>query len=168
VPAIEAIGDHPQELRRSLRDLVAASMLPAVWRDYDAQQIAESVAEVLIRMLGLEFAHVSGQWERVDPIRVGRTSDRTAPDPTAALRGALGEWLKGYPSSEVVTIADPIGAGSVRVMFVPVAAGEGAVIAAASRAADFPSAAQRLLVEVTANQAAIAIRRWQAEHALTV
>ena len=30
----------------------------------------------------------------------------------------------------------------------------------------FPSAAQRLLLKVTANQAAIAMRRWQAEHAL--
>ena len=42
MPAVEAIGDDPQELRRSLRELVAVSMLPAVWRDYDAQQIAES------------------------------------------------------------------------------------------------------------------------------
>ena len=31
-------------------------MLPAVWREYDADQIAQSVTEVLIRMLGLEFA----------------------------------------------------------------------------------------------------------------
>ena len=38
MPAVEAIGDDPQELRRSLRELVAVSMLPAVWREYDAHQ----------------------------------------------------------------------------------------------------------------------------------
>ena len=166
MPAIEAIGDDPQELRRSLRDLVAASMLPAIWREYDAHQIAESVTEVLVRMLGLEFAYMSVRWGRDQPVHVARTGDRTAPDPTAAVRGALGKWLERYPPSEVVTIANPLGAGPVRVVFDPVAAGEDAVIVAASRAADFPSATQRLLLEVTANQAAIAIRRWQAEQAL--
>ena len=54
----------------------------------------------------------------------------------------------------------------MRVVFVPVAAGDDALIVAASGATEFPSATQRLLLEVTANQAAIAIRRWQAEHAL--
>jgi signal transduction histidine kinase/ActR/RegA family two-component response regulator len=78
----------------------------------------------------------------------------------------LGKWLDRYPPSEIVTLANPLGPGSVRVVFIPVTAGEGAVIVAASRAADFPTATQRLLLEVTANQAAIAIRRWQAEHAL--
>ena len=166
MPAVDAIGEDPQELRRSLRDLVAASMLPAIWRDYDAHQIAESVTEVLIRMLGLEFAYMSVRGSRDQPVRVARTSDRTAPDPTAAVRGALGKWLDRYPPSEVVTIANPLGAGPVRAVFDPVAAGEDAVIVAASRAPDFPTATQRLLLEVTANQAAIAIRRWQAEHAL--
>jgi signal transduction histidine kinase/CheY-like chemotaxis protein len=165
VPAVEAIGESRQDLRRSVRDLVAASMLPAIWRDYDARQIAESVTEVLIRMLGLEFACMSGRWDGDQPVWVARTSDRAAPDPMPAIRSALGEWLNRYPSSEVVTIANPFGAGSVRVVFIPVAAGEDAVIVAAARAADFPTATQRLLVEVTANQAAIAIRRWQAEHA---
>jgi signal transduction histidine kinase len=166
VPAVEAIGENPQELRRSLRDLVAASMLPAIWRDYDARQIAESVTEVLIRMLGLEFAYMSGRWGRAEPVCVARTSDRTVPDPTAAIRGALGKWLDRYPPSDIVTLANPLGPGSVRVAFIPVTAGQNAVMVAASRAADFPSATQRLLLEVTANQAAIAIRRWQAEHAL--
>jgi signal transduction histidine kinase len=153
-------------LRRGLRDLVAAFMLPAIWRDYDAHQIAQSVTEVLIRMLGLEFAYMAVRCGRDEPVRVARASDRTASDPTAAIRGALGERLHRYPSSEVVTLAHPLGAGSVRVVFIPVAAGEDAVIVAASRAGDFPTATQRLLVEVIANQAAIAIRRWQAEQAL--
>ena len=166
MPAIEAIGNDPQELRRSLRELVAASMLPAVWREYDAHQIAQSVTEVLIRMLGLEFALMSVRWRQGEPVCVARASDRAAPDPTAAIRDALGQWLDRYPPSDAVILGNPLGPGAVRVAFVPVAAGDHALIAAASGLPDFPSGTQRLLLEVTANQAAIAIRRWQAEHAL--
>ena len=165
MPAVEAIGEDPQELRRSLRDLVAVSMLPAIWRNYDAREIAESVTEVLIRMLGLEFACMSVRWGRDPPVWVARASDRTAPDPTAAIHAALGNRLDRYPN-DVVTLANPVRPGPVRVVFVPVAAGEDAVIVAAAGAEEFPSAPQRLLLEVAANQAAIAIRRWQAEYAL--
>jgi signal transduction histidine kinase/ActR/RegA family two-component response regulator len=166
VPAVEAIGDDPQELRRSLRELVAVSMLPAVWREYDTHQIAQSVTEVLIRMLGLELALMLIRWRRDDAIFVARSSDRGVADPTAAIRDALGQWLDRFPPSEAVTLDHPLRPGVVRVAFVPVAAGDHALIAAASAAPEFPSPTQRLLLEVAANQAAIAIRRWQAEHAL--
>jgi signal transduction histidine kinase/ActR/RegA family two-component response regulator len=166
VPAIESIGDDPQELRRSLRELVAVSMLPAVWREYDAHQIALSVTEVLIRMLGLEFALMLVRWRHDDPVCVARANDRNVRDPTTPIRDAFGEWLERYPPSDPITLGNPLRPGIVRVAFVPVAAGDHALVAAASGAPDFPSATQRLLLEVTANQAAIAIRRWQAEHAL--
>ena len=166
MPAVEAIGDDPQELRRSLRDLVAVSILPAVWRNYNAQQIAESLTEALVRMLELEFAYISVRWGDDPAVQVARTSDRTAPDPTASIRRALGSRLDRHAPSEVVTLANPFGAGAVRLAFIPISAGEEGSLVAASCAADFPSAAQRLLLKVTANQAAIAMRRWQAEHAL--
>jgi signal transduction histidine kinase/CheY-like chemotaxis protein len=166
VPAIESIGDDPQELRRSLRELVAVSMLPAVWREYDAHQIAQSVTEVLIRMLGLEFALMLVRWRQGDRVCVARANDRNMRDPTATIRDALGQWLERYPPSDAIALANPFRPGAVHVAFVPVAAGDHALIAAASGAPEFPSATQRLLLEVAANQAAIAIRRWQAEHAL--
>jgi signal transduction histidine kinase len=167
VPAVEAIGEDPQELRRSLRDLVAASMLPAIWTAYDPDQVAQSVTEVLVRMIGLEFAYMSLRWGGDQPaIEVARVCGRIAGRSRSAIRGVLAPWLDRYPPAEVVTLADPFDSGSVRVAFVPVPAGEDAMIAAASHEAAFPTAAQRLLLEVTANQAAIAIRRWQAEHAL--
>ena len=42
-----------QELRHSIRDLVALSTLPAIWKAYDPQQIADSVAAALLTMLDL-------------------------------------------------------------------------------------------------------------------
>jgi signal transduction histidine kinase/CheY-like chemotaxis protein len=167
VPAVQAIAEDTDELRRSLRDLVAVSMLPAVWMHYDARQIAESVTEVLVRLLGLEFAFMSLRWEQGQPeIHVARTRQPAAPDRLEAIRAALAGWLHQPPPGEVVSIPDPSGGGQVWVLFNPVAAGDAAVLVAASRHRGFPSAGQRLLLEVTANQAAIAIRRWGAEQAL--
>jgi signal transduction histidine kinase len=167
MPAVHAIAEDPQELRRSLRDLVAVSMLPATWINQDAGQIAESVTEVMVRMLGLEFAYVSLQWGSAEPdIHVARMSGRSAPERAAAIRSALTAWLGRPPPSDVVTIADPGGNGSLRLVFSPIAAGNDAMLVAASRRSDFPTAAQRLLLGVGANQAAIAIRRWRAEQAL--
>jgi signal transduction histidine kinase len=167
MPAVRAIAEDPEELRRSLRDLVAVSMLPATWMNYDTVQIAESVAEVLVRMLGLEFVYVSLRWGGDHPeVRVARTGGRTAPDRAAAIGSALAAWLRKPPQGEPVTFANPIGAGSVRAVFSPIAAGEDAMLVSASCQADFPTPAQRLLLGVAANQAAIAIRRCQAEQAL--
>ena len=168
MPAVHAIAEDPQELRRSLRDLVALSMLPATWMHHDAGQIAESVAEVLVRMLGLEFVLVALQGRDEPDILVTRTSERGPPERVAAIRSALAAWLGRPPPGEVVTLTNPIGAGSVRVVFSPIAAGESAVVVAASREAAFPTAAQRLLLGVATNQAAIAIRRGRAEQALQV
>ncbi len=114
MPAIEAIGDTPEELRRSLRDLVALSMLPATWGKQDARQIALSVTEVLVRMLGLEFAYrraalggpagdVGGAHARAHRARSQRGDlGRAAP--------ALGE----APFGHVITLANPLGGGRVR------------------------------------------------------
>ena len=47
-----------QELRHSIRDLVALSTLPAIWKAYDPQQIGDSVAAALLTMLDPEIVCV--------------------------------------------------------------------------------------------------------------
>ena len=50
---------EPQELKRCIRDLVALSTLPAIWKDYNSRQIADSVAAALISMLNADVIYVS-------------------------------------------------------------------------------------------------------------
>ena len=50
---------EPQELRHCIRDLVALSTLPAIWKGYSARQIADSVAAALISMLDADVVYVS-------------------------------------------------------------------------------------------------------------
>jgi hypothetical protein len=40
------------ELRRLVRDLIALSALPAMWKDYEPSRIADSAASALASMIG--------------------------------------------------------------------------------------------------------------------
>ena len=141
-------------------------MLPATWGKQDARQIALSVTEVLVRMLGLEFAFVALRWEDRPAMSVARTAERSGPDRSAAIWDALAPAQGEAPFGQVVSLANPLGGGRVRAIAQPIAVGQDSLIVAASRRAGFPGAAERLLLGVAANQTAIAIRQWQAEQAL--
>lgn len=58
MPWVDELSE-PQELKRCIRDLVALSTLPAIWKDYDSQQIADSVAAALLSMLNADVIYVS-------------------------------------------------------------------------------------------------------------
>ena len=59
---------HPQDLRNCIRDLIALSTLPAIWRDYQPEQIANSVAAALLSMLGADFVYVTLPGARNDSL----------------------------------------------------------------------------------------------------
>jgi hypothetical protein len=63
-----ALEPHSEalELRRCIRDLVALSALPTMWKDYEPDRIAESAASALVSMLGAEFVYVGLSSERDD------------------------------------------------------------------------------------------------------
>ena len=58
MPWVDELSE-PQELRRCIRDLVALSTLPAIWKNYDSRQIADSVAAALLSMLNADVIYVS-------------------------------------------------------------------------------------------------------------
>ena len=51
----ENFSDEISSLRRTMRDLVALSALPAIWTGYNSGRIAESLADVMLRTLSLEL-----------------------------------------------------------------------------------------------------------------
>ena len=46
------------ELRRLVRDLIALSAMPAMWKDYEPGRIADSAASALASMIGANFVYV--------------------------------------------------------------------------------------------------------------
>lgn len=83
----------PRELRNYIRDLIALSALPATWKAYEPQRIAESVAAAMIAMLSLRTTEPG-------------TSEQTITDPS----GGDQLWIVSAPVGSGGTLV----AGSLR------------------------------------------------------
>jgi PAS domain S-box-containing protein len=165
----EAVTEETRQLRRTLREVVALSTLPAVWAGYGPRGIAESLADVLLNTLSLDLLYLRLK----DPAESGileAARSRLRPDVAVqpqALREVFAPVLEADPTSPPETIPDPFGDGPLRVLRQGFGqAEERGLLVAGSRQADFPTEADRLLLGVAANQAAMIIQRKRAEAAL--
>jgi signal transduction histidine kinase/CheY-like chemotaxis protein len=155
----EALGEA-QRLRRCLADVIALSALPSVWAGASSEQIAESLADVLLRTLGLDCTYVTlfdgGEREPVHRVRA-----RASPDGglrPASVREAVETWLRADETVRALRLPVLIDEQPVTMMSVPLGYSPqvGLLVAGAERP-DFPTEQDRLLLSVAANQAAVAI-----------
>jgi PAS domain S-box-containing protein len=154
---------EPHELKHCIRDLVALSTLPAIWKDYNSRQIADSVAAALISMLAADVVYVAAPGLREDAaVEVLRTSQAvsggSSGSPERILRGA---WLG--TREQTFAIDNPFGKGLLHIAAVPMGFGSDAGIVAGSLDPKFPSETHRLLLGIAASHATLAIQRWHAE-----
>jgi DNA-binding CsgD family transcriptional regulator len=148
-----------QDLRTYIRDLIALSALPAIWKDYQPQQIAESIAGALLAVLSADLVYVSlpsaGDYPSVEVTRAGGQI-------TATLLNAAEIILRRSEPGQVeqeTSITDPAGEGELRIVLAPV--GLTGTLAAGSLRSDFPSNKHRLLLASAAGDVTIALSRWQ-------
>src|SRR5713101_7676384 len=166
---MEPVSNESRTLRRTMRDLVALSALPAVWAGYQPRQVAEGLANVLLSTLRLDLvylrlrAQTDGQG-----IEVARTAGGSTPtDQTQDIGRALAPWLNGAGIDSAPLLPNPVGPGTVRVVVVPIGCGrQDGVLVAGSQQTAFPSEEDRLLLSVGANQAAAVLQRERDEEAL--
>ena len=145
-----------QELRWCARDVVALSSLPAVWNGWDPGQIVKSLAESLARALLAEFVYVrlNGPPTIERAHAVGRPEIASQ---AKEISTALGPWLNTDGPLSIPSFPNPVGPGSVRICITPIGNhGERGLIATGSKKPDFPDGLDSLLLNVGANQAAIA------------
>ncbi len=154
---MESGSEEIGTLRRGMRNCAAIAALPAVWADYDPMRVADALAAALLHVLGLRFVYVclkgpGGLRDR----EIVRIPEGAAP---SALVGEVGEKLAPWldASSQMAqSVPSPLGSGSVRLTVFPLGSeGESGLLAAASERPDFPTEAERLLMSVGANQAAV-------------
>lgn len=142
-------------LRRCIGDVVALSTLSAVWAGASREAIADSLAKVIHDTLDIDHVYVALRGNSAAaPCMSARSSasDRDAPDP---IRTRLASWLEHPVGAEPLTsfsdaerepLVTPIGMS-----------GEHGVILTLSGEDDFPSDTHRLLLNVAANQATLAL-----------
>ncbi len=157
--------DETQSLRRCLRELVALSALSVVWDLADAQEVAGSLADVLLRSLQVEFIYIRvrelAEGVASEVVRVQSGNAHSGKETAGLARevgGALEPWL-GYRLGSPPATANPVGDGTVRLAVIPIGYdGSCGFVVAGSRQPDFPLQTDRLLLGVGANQAAVVLQ----------
>jgi len=162
----EAIPDESEALSRWVSELTALSTLSAAWTTSDPQEIAEELGLVLLRSLPVAFAYARLHGPAGVKVEVVRTRDGPQDAHQAREIGeTLEPLLKG--GGQAQSMANPFGSGTLRVVVVPIGwAGDCGVLVAGSSHVDFPSEADRLLLGVAANQAAVVLQHQVAEQTL--
>jgi PAS domain S-box-containing protein len=162
--ALENALEENRRLRRTTRDLVALSTLPAVWSGLGREGIAVSLCDALLNTLSLDFVYVRfgvpGGHELIEAIR--RKHRDSVSEETAKI--ALTALLHNHQGASTTSMQNPFGPGNVRVAVVRFGvSGDHGVLVAGSTRADFPTEQDRLLLGVGANQTAIVVQRRQVE-----
>lgn len=151
-----------RSLQGCINDLVSLLALPAIWGGCDAGHVIDTLLSVLVRMLCLDFAYA-----RLNDARDSRPAefcrfshDPGAGDMTGRIRRVLQPCLEGDIDSVTTVLANPLGAGEIKVAcarlgFSP----ERGVIIAASTDPGFPSDVELLVFKTAVNQAIIELQR---------
>ncbi len=149
-----------KQLQRCIRDLVSVLSLPAVWTGTDTSIVANTLLDVLSRMLRLDLAYLRTTSE---PASAAREWARSASGPCSESESReLGRELEPHLAVAQSTSVPCLpavcggGQGALAVFHLgldrPVA-----MFVAGCRRPDFPTETERLVLQVSTNQAAIAL-----------
>jgi PAS domain S-box-containing protein len=156
--AIEEI----RRLRRTMRDLVALSTLPAIWIGLPVAGIARGLADVLLNTLSLDVVYIqltSGSGEISELARM-RQRDLSVD----TVRPLLAQALASDGTMRPAPVAGIVDGGLLQLAVTRFGTGaEHGVVVSGSRNAAFPTERDRLLLGVGANQTAIVLQRRRAE-----
>ncbi|HYF35000.1 MAG TPA: PAS domain-containing protein, partial [Prosthecobacter sp.] len=153
-----------RRLRRTMRDLVALSTLPAVWIGLGLEGILRSLADALVHTLELDLIYVRLPSENGESsIEVVRCPQALGPSQVDAVKSALAPLLS-LNTEPPSTIENPLGGPALRLAVTRFGIGSAAgLVIAGSRTAGFPTEQDRLLLGVGANQTATVVERRRVE-----
>jgi signal transduction histidine kinase len=143
-------------LRRTISHVVAFSTLSAVWAGAPRSTVAESLAKVVREALDCNAVYVglrsTGGGPAYESKNLRDADDQPVFD---AIRNEVADWLRAPAAAQQVP---ELGGHLAPVVVTPIGIwAEHGLIVATSRQADFPSDTHRLLLNVAANQATLAL-----------
>jgi two-component sensor histidine kinase len=151
-------SDGEPELRRSLRDLVALSSLPAIWIRANAREVANSLAQLVVSLVDADFAIVVLANPATEIVQCHhRTSGIRPPD--------LARHAERHQRNVAFVTEEPA-YGRLHAFSVPIGRERESSLTLFCRRKGFPTETEQMLLRVAANQAAVAIQRWRSEASL--
>jgi PAS domain S-box-containing protein len=158
---LESAADEVTRLRDCLNDLVSITALPALSTGGEPGQILSTLLDALLGMLRLSFVFVRlNDPEAGDSIQIVRLAESLegtarAREISEAIDSSLGDAPLNRPPHVRVIIGDvDLSVASAHLGL----QGQNGLVVAGSERRDFPSETERLLLDVTANQAAIGLQ----------
>jgi PAS domain S-box-containing protein len=160
MPWIEPLANSG-ELQRCIRDLVALSALPAAWQNYDMRQIGSSIVAALTSMLDADFVFIALPGQGNQPVtELARSNPGLDPANLKCVRTLLQPENMRLGCGKEFVIPEISGNGDLHVVIAPIGFGGDATLAAGSARGTFPTRTERLLLDIGANQAALAFQQW--------
>src|SRR5207253_7747338 len=108
---------HSEErgLRRCLRDLIAVTSLPLVWKDKTPREIADDLAAVLESTLGSEFVlvRITGPFAD-EPIEAARAARHPEID-AREFSERVAPFLELEREGRAIAVPNPIGPGGLQI-----------------------------------------------------
>jgi PAS domain S-box-containing protein len=155
--SVHEAHSEEQWLRRCLRDLIAFTSLPLLWKDKTPREIADDLAAVLESTLGPEFVlvRITGPFAE-EPIDAARARRRYPEINGRGILERVAPLLDLECEEQALAVPNPIGPGELHIMQSPVGFLNeyGVVLVGGSRARGFPTTRDKLLMNVASNQAA--------------
>lgn len=162
---MESPIEHPAEeikaLRRCITDLVSILTLPAIWTGGESSRIVSTLLDALLEMLHLDLVYARfNDPSRETPIEMVRFSH--SPPWTASpqeIGNVLIRWLGNDPQKWPAVERNLIGGREISLAPLRLGLqGDAGLIVAGSARKEFPQQAEKLLLTVAANQAAIGLQ----------
>jgi signal transduction histidine kinase len=167
---LDSLSDQVHDLRACVRDLAALSSLSLAWSRADLLGVAESLAVILTRVLSADLLYVRLTNLAGGPdVEIARSSQGPVePDQASAIGDAVRTLAAADDISDPAPgIPNPFGGGTVHLAIFQLGyAGESGTLVAGSRRPNFPGQTERLLLSVSANQAAVSLQQKRSEQAL--
>ena len=155
--SVHEAHSEEQWLRRCLRDLIAFTSLPLLWKDKSPREIADDLAAVLESTLGSEFVlvRITGPFAE-EPIDAARAARRYPGIDACEISQRVAPFLDLECEEQAIAVPNPIGPGELQISMSPVGFLKeyGVVLVGGSRTHGFPTTKDRLLMNVASNQAA--------------
>lgn len=168
--------DEIWKLRGCISDLVSLMALPTLWRNGDAAMVSGVLADVLLRMMKLDFVYVRlNAPAGAEPVELLRVAHEATPAAggaaamgadaagsafrVAEVGRALAPWLTPEMPTFGTRVPNPLGAGDTTLAFLWLGADAYAgVVVAGSQRDGFPAYAETLLLRVAVNQAVVELQ----------
>ncbi len=155
-------SNNIKSLQGCINDLISLMAMPAIWDGSDVTKVVETLLDVLLRMLGLEFAYA-----RLDSTVQSLATEvcRVADNPVSEIHMAritqpLSSWLDVANAAETAIFSNPIGPGEIYAIHAHLGLNrERGVVVAAASDPGFPNRIERLLFKTAVNQVIIELQR---------